>query len=175
MRMQANRGRTLEHAIILTNEAYRRAGTAVVEKIPTEWIPIRDGKRIVTAKVEHKAVVDFIGRYGARAVAFDAKQTEEPRIGFKRVEPHQAAFLDTWTAGGQGIGFILVGYGMTWYVIPWEVWRAGLDGKVTEVRHGKDVTTASLNLSDLPYYRVARGRVGMDYLLTVDILWGAHG
>lgn len=38
----ANRGMAFEELIKYTNERYRNSGIAIVEKIPTEFVPIRN-------------------------------------------------------------------------------------------------------------------------------------
>ncbi|MDU2064394.1 MAG: Holliday junction resolvase RecU [Sporomusaceae bacterium] len=120
----ANRGQPLEHFIIQANAYYRHRQVAVIEKMPTEWIPLRNNTgRIISAKVEHKSAVDFFGIYKGLAVAFDAKNTNSDKIEFKRVEDHQAAILDDWQALG-GITFIFVGWQMKrFFVVPWSYWR----------------------------------------------------
>ena len=124
----ANRGQELEELIKWQNNKYARKGIALVHKVPTEWIPIRDytGK-IVTAKVENKAAVDFLGIYKGAPIAFDAKHTKDRRISWKRLEPHQWEFLKKWHECG-GIAFILVGWDMKkFFVIPITKW--GQEGK----------------------------------------------
>lgn len=107
---RANRGRALERLIEVSNAAYRRQGRAVVHKIPTAWLPLRDGRgRIVSAKVEQKAVVDFLGVLaGGRAVAFDAKQNREAtRFPLDGRWGHEVEFIRDVMAAG-GIGFLIV-------------------------------------------------------------------
>ncbi len=124
----ANRGQALEELIKLQNNKYARQGIAVITKIPTEWIPIRNHTgKIVTAKVENKAAVDFLGTYEGVPIAFDAKQTKEKRISWKRLEPHQWEFLQKWEECG-GIGFVLVSWNIKeFFVIPISEW--GKEGK----------------------------------------------
>ena len=124
----ANRGQALEELIKLQNNKYARQGIAVITKIPTEWIPIRNHTgKIVTAKVENKATVDFLGAYKGVPIAFDAKHTKEKRISWKRLESHQWEFLLQWEKCG-GIAFILVGWDMKqFFVIPISEW--GQEGK----------------------------------------------
>lgn len=126
----SNRGRGFEEIVEYANYAYTIKGIAVVHKVPTEWIPLRNEKgTIASAKVNKKAAVDFLGAYRSRPIAFDAKETRNPRIRFDRVEPHQQEFLDRWshsTVGG--ISFVLVNFLLenTTYVFPWELWNRAL-------------------------------------------------
>ncbi|HHW14677.1 MAG TPA: recombinase, partial [Firmicutes bacterium] len=86
---RANRGRTLELMVEWQNASYRSQGLAVVHKVPTAWLPLRDGDgRIRSAKVERKAAVDFLGVYRGQAIAFDAKHCSADRVRWDRVEPH---------------------------------------------------------------------------------------
>lgn len=168
---QANRGQPLEDLIILANRQYRAQGIAVVHKVPTAWIPLRDSQgRVVNAKVEEKAAVDFLGCYRGRPLAFDAKQCSDVRIRWDRVEEHQAEFLEDWVKDG-GIGFVLVGFINIYrfFIVPWPTWREGLFN--WEYRQGP----ASISLKRLeasPNWRACSGeRVVLDYLKTVDELW----
>ena len=91
----ANRGRDLEDFVIQVNDLYTRSGKAVVYKVPTEFLPIRDSTgQIKSCKVEHKSCVDFLGRYNSIPVAVETKQTHTGRIDFDAVQPHQAAHRD---------------------------------------------------------------------------------
>jgi len=165
---QANRGRPLEELIIMANHQYRAQRRAVIHKVPTAWIPLRDSRgRVVNAKVEEKAAVDFLGVYRGRPLAFDAKHCSRDRIRWDRVDDHQAQFLEDWTRDG-GIGFILVGFGMQrFFVVPWEVWWEGLLGWRYE--HGP----ASISVKQMQHeWEVRRGGgIVLDYLAIVDRLF----
>lgn len=125
----ANRGQELEQLLKIQNDQYTRKGIALIHKVPTEWIPLRDcnNGKIVSAKVENQAAVDFLGVYQGIPIAFDAKHTKEKRISWSRLEPHQWEFLQKWEKCG-GIAFVLVGWDMKrFFVIPISEW--GLEGK----------------------------------------------
>lgn len=124
----ANRGSALEELIIICNQIYARDGIALIHKVPTEWIPLRDRTgKIFSAKVEHKAAVDFLGTFRGRPVAFDAKHTKEGRISWSRLESHQREFLLRWENCG-GLAFVLVGWDMKrFYLVPIQEW--GREGK----------------------------------------------
>lgn len=163
-RSHANRGQALEELIIILNGRYRAQGKAVIHKVPTAWLPIRGSTgKIISAKVEEKAAVDFMGRYGVMPIAFDAKHTQEHRIRWDRVEPHQEKFLDDWTKDGKSIGFVLVGYDMRqFFVVPWVVWKSGLMGW----RQGEE---ASIKIHSLAGTTMEVRR--QDYLKVVDQIW----
>lgn len=128
MNSYANRGSALEELIIIRNQLYARDGIALIHKVPTEWIPLRDHRgKIFSAKVEQKAAVDFLGTFRGRPVAFDAKHTKEERISWSRLEPHQREFLLKWERCG-GLAFVLVGWDIKrFYVVPIQEW--GRQGK----------------------------------------------
>jgi len=99
----ANRGRDLEELIELSNQQYASRGLAVVHKVPTAWKPIRNSSgKVITAKVDKDefAGVDFLGCYQGRALAFDAKHTNDHRIRWDRVG-----------AASGGVPELLEGYG----------------------------------------------------------------
>lgn len=146
----------MEELIILANRKYEQSGVAVITKIPTEWLPIRDHTgRIMSAKVEHKAAVDFIGNYKGTPIAFDAKHTKEKRISWSRLEPHQWEFLQRWEKCG-GIAFVLVGWDMKqFYAIPISEW--GREGKSLLLTNLKPVPTKG----GLPDY-LGGSKGGMD-------------
>lgn len=170
---QANKGQPLEDLIILTNNQYRAQRRAVIQKVPTEWVPIRGVRgEIVNAKVEEKAAVDFLGGYRGRSIAFDAKHTVEERIRWDRVESHQASFLEDCRQDG-GIAFVLVSYQLRdFYTVPWVFWKLNMDEWQAKGR-GKG---ASVPLGLLADFKVKPGgRVAVDYLATVDKLFGPGG
>jgi len=167
---QANRGRVLEQLVEIANRQYRARGVAVVHKVPTEWLPIRDRQgNVVSAKVTQKATVDFVGIYRCMAIAFDAKETAGHRIRWDRVEPHQAEFLDDWERAG-GLAFILVEFTSTrqYFVIPWSRWRAGWERS----KHNGPASVSLAELEKVPEY-IVKGtmRAALDYLEAVDRLW----
>jgi recombination protein U len=131
MTSHANRGKPLEELIISANEVYREKHIATVEKVPTEWIPLRNRKthRIASAKVDHKAIVDFLGNYMARPIAFDAKlvtttaSQKGDRVYLREIDDNQAKFLQYWTHDGSP-GFVLVSFNLRqFFVITWQYWR----------------------------------------------------
>ncbi|WP_141305188.1 MULTISPECIES: Holliday junction resolvase RecU [unclassified Neomoorella] len=115
-RNTAHRGRALEDLVELSNERYRQAGVAVIHRVPAAWLPIRDGRgRIVSAKIEKKAAVDFIGHVlvpGGRAlpVAFEAKEVSKGRRWpLSRLEEHQYQYLADCARTGAA-AFVLVAF-----------------------------------------------------------------
>lgn len=151
----ANRGRFLEELVEYANQQYRAKGLAVIHKVPTAWLPLRDRTGMIrSAKVEEKAAVDFLGVVNGKAIAFDAKQTSEKRIRWDRVEEHQAAFLESWKIVG-GQPYILVGFvaeqPARYFMIPWAWWSDGMNGYYDGYRASKG-RGASISVAELAEY-----------------------
>lgn len=180
-----NRGMSFESLIEYANRQYRQDGIAVIEKQHTLCKPLRNGTgRIVSAKYEEKATVDFMGRYGERPIAFEAKHCSADKIDLKRVAQHQCRFLQEWTAEPAAIGFVIISFRLsTFYLVPWDYWQAALDAR--EKRTGSTVilepvktewqTTrkASIGMDELPAEWEIKlgGRIAIDYLAAVRKLW----
>ncbi|MDR2044879.1 MAG: Holliday junction resolvase RecU [Clostridium sp.] len=181
-----NRGMTFESLIGYANSRYKADGTAIIEKQHTLCTPLRNGTgHIVSAKYEEKATVDFMGRYGARPLAFEAKHCSEDVIALSRVEPHQYDFLHDWTYGGDGIGFILVSFRFTdFYLIPYYGWVAakaaheqksrGDKPKVPTVDGFTPTGKASIRRDELPekWLIPSGGTAALDYLAVAEKIWG---
>lgn len=136
----ANRGRALEDLVEWANERYRCQGTAVIHKVPTAWIPIRNGQgKIISAKVEKKASVDFLGHIrlsggSALPVAFDAKEVSRGnRWPLSKLEPHQYEYLRDSDFTG-AFSFVLIAFWepKQFFVLPfsslekrWNSWKSG--------------------------------------------------
>jgi len=135
----ANRGQTLEKLVVQANAMYRAQGKAVIHKVPTAWVPIRQGSKIVSAKVEEKAAVDFIGHVAlpdgpALPVVFDAKEVSKgDRWALSKLEEHQYEYLKDCARTG-AFSFVLIGYWQLqrFFVLPfaelerrWEAWKSG--------------------------------------------------
>lgn len=105
----ANRGLSLEKLIEMSNENYKQLGVAVIHKVPSRWIPLRNKQgKIVSAKIEDKAAVDFMGRYLDYPLAFDAKSVSKGKRWYMRcLDDHQLAFLCDWNTGSSVAGVLL--------------------------------------------------------------------
>lgn len=139
----ANRGAPLEEFIRFANTRYERDRIAIIEKLPTEFIPIRNGSgKICSAKVDHKSKVDFIGRYKKYPIAIEAKNTNAEYIRFDRIEPHQANYMDKFTEQTGTIGLVLISFGLErFYAVPWAFW-----GFAYEIRVRRNDKTQNVNL-----------------------------
>ena len=131
-RSYANRGQTLEHFLRFANDRYQNKCIACISKVPTEFIPLRDRTgRICSAKVENKSIVDFLGRYKQYPIAIEAKHCATETIRFDRIEPHQAAYMDAFTAQPGTIGLVVVSFDLKrFFAIPWAFWQAAYNARV---------------------------------------------
>lgn len=179
----ANRGMQLEEFVEYANARYRHHGIAVVEKVPTEFIPIRNryGK-VINCKVDRKAPVDFMGRYRNIPVAIEAKHTSTGRIQFSEVKDHQARFLNDFVGEyGLGFGAVLVSFKMErFFLVPWYFWASARDmwirdrgEKAAVIKYGMPWTTpgkASVSADELlPEWEVkTNNKYGLDYLSKID-------
>ena len=71
------RGSALEEYINYSNEKYREAGLALIQKIPTPITPIdidKSTRHITLAYFDKKSTVDYIGAVQGIPVCFDAKE-----------------------------------------------------------------------------------------------------
>ena len=128
----ANRGQPFEEFLRFANDRYAKKKIALVDKLPTEFIPIRNryGK-VCNVKVERKSKVDFIGRYKHYPIAIEAKHSEEDAIRWDRVEDHQADYMDAFTEEPGTIGIVLVSFGLKrFFAIPWVFWQAAYNARV---------------------------------------------
>ena len=128
----ANRGQPFENFIRFANERYQQKGIAMITKQATEFIPIRNSSgKVCDVKVEHKATVDFLGRYKQYPIAIEAKNTSSDSIRFDAVQPHQADYMDAFCNEPGTIGLVLVSFNLQkFYAVPWAFWGEAYDLRV---------------------------------------------
>jgi len=183
----ANKGRAFEDLIEFANAQYRRQSIAVIGKQNTKFLPIRNGQgQLVSAKVEEKATVDYLGRYRNIPVAVEAKHTEDKRIAFNRVEPHQAEYLDDWLKDPNAIALVLVSFSLRrFYAVPWVFWKAALEswqrskGKAAKTVTAYGWTWTTPGMASASEEQLLRGweiktggRSGLPYLEIIDKMTG---
>lgn len=135
----ANRGAALEDLVIRANDLYRFRKIAVIHKVPTAWLPIRGpGGKIVSAKVDRKASVDFLGHVllpgGPLPVVFDVKEVSKGcRWPLSKLEEHQYEYLKDSALTG-AFSFVLIGFWelQKFFILPfaeleprWAAWKTG--------------------------------------------------
>ncbi|PEP96783.1 Holliday junction resolvase RecU [Bacillus wiedmannii] len=93
---QGNRGMAFEKLINLSNEMYQREGVALINKRATPVKVLKSaGGRVLSGYYEAKSTVDYDGVYKGRAIAFEAKSTENPtRLDLKNIAQHQLDYLE---------------------------------------------------------------------------------
>ena len=146
-RRYGNRGMTLETFMKFANDRYRHYKMGVITKQATEFIPLRDkyGK-IANVKVESKATVDFLGRWGTFPAAIEAKNSNTDSIRLDRVEEHQAAFMDEWTAEPGTIGIVVVCFQMRrFFAVPWAFWGQAYDLRIRKNDRSTPLTIKAFN------------------------------
>jgi recombination protein U len=116
---KANQGKAFEDLInyAVAMELQRSSG-ALIFKVPTPWKVQRrfnpyTGKReIAAAFPEMKSTVDYIGIFRGRALAFEAKSTENKgAFPLSNIEQHQKEFLHDWQQRG-GTAFFLIHFSL---------------------------------------------------------------
>ncbi len=99
----ANRGMTLEKIITKKCNEYIKKDIAYIYKIPTDWVVIRKGKKIISAFPKKKSIVDYLGVYNGLAIAIEAKSTtNKTSFPFKNIADHQWIFFKKWCTQANG-------------------------------------------------------------------------
>lgn len=103
------RGSAFENLINMTNEKYREAKLALIQKIPTPITPVEiNGKgQITLAYFEAKSTVDYIGVVQDIAICFDAKECAKDTFPLQNIHEHQVKFMEDFESQG-GIAFLLI-------------------------------------------------------------------
>lgn len=163
-----NRGMHFEKLINLTNEMYGRGGVALINKRPT---PVKVLKvaygRVKEGYYESKSTVDYDGVYKGRAIAFEAKSTENPgRFDLKNIAQHQLDYLEKAEKMG-AICFFLIEFSKdkSIFVVPLSVIQSYV--RMSHQPKGKK----SIPRSDFDIYGYLveqTERAAVDYLQYVD-------
>ena len=104
------RGSAFESLINSTNEYYRKAGLALVQKIPTPIVPLKfdpDKKLITKAYFEKDSTVDYIGVVQEIPICFDAKECHTDTFSLQNIHDHQYNFMKEFEQQG-GVSFVLI-------------------------------------------------------------------
>lgn len=130
------RGSAFEERINFTNERYRQAKLAVLQKIPTPITPVQmdsASKTITLAYFEKQSTVDYIGVAQGVPIAFDAKETAGKSLPLQNIHAHQMAFMEEFRRQ-RGLSFLLVHFSRedVYYLLPFETlktyWEAAEKG-----------------------------------------------
>lgn len=104
----ANKGALFEEEVKYANQVYELKGVALVQKISTPWVVVRDGLKIVSAFPEGKSTLDFRGTVkGGMSISFDCKESEH-KLGLplKNILSHQIDYMRKALYMGE-VSFIL--------------------------------------------------------------------
>ena len=106
------RGSTLEELVNRTNEKYKDAHLALIQKIPTPITPIKmdkESRHITLAYFDQKSTVDYIGTVQGIPVCFDAKECAQDTFSLQNIHEHQVDFMEEFEYQ-KGIAFFLIYY-----------------------------------------------------------------
>ena len=108
----ANRGMSLEEDINLSNDYYRDAGIALINKRPTPINIVKAdysrGARITDAYFEKQSTTDYNGVYKGKYIDFEAKNTKsETSFPLSNISEHQIVHLRNVIKHG-GIAFFII-------------------------------------------------------------------
>jgi len=130
------RGSTLEDMINKTNEKYRDAGLALIQKVPTPITPVRidqESRHITLAYFDQKSTVDYIGAVQGIPICFDAKECAKDTFALQNIHEHQVEFMGDFEKQG-GVAFFLIYYTHLdiFYYLPYEMllffWKRAKEG-----------------------------------------------
>ncbi len=119
------RGSTLEDMINKTNEKYREAGLALIQKVPTPITPVRidqESRHITLAYFDQKSTVDYIGAVQGIPICFDAKECSKDTFALQNIHEHQVQFMGDFEKQG-GVAFFLIYFTQKdlFYYLPYEM------------------------------------------------------
>ena len=130
------RGSTLEDMINKTNEKYREAGLALIQKVPTPITPVRidqESRHITLAYFDQKSTVDYIGAVQGIPICFDAKECSKDTFALQNIHEHQVQFMGDFEKQG-GVAFFLIYFTQKdlFYYLPYEMllyfWNRAQEG-----------------------------------------------
>ena len=130
------RGSTLEDMVNKTNEKYREAGLALIQKVPTPITPVRidqESRQITLAYFDQKSTVDYIGAVQGIPICFDAKECAKDTFALQNIHEHQVEFMGDFEKQG-GVAFFLIYFTHmdVLYYLPYEMllyfWNRAMEG-----------------------------------------------
>lgn len=130
------RGSTLEDMINKTNEKYREAGLALIQKVPTPITPVcidQETRHITLAYFDQKSTVDYIGAVQGIPICFDAKECAKDTFALQNIHEHQVQFMGDFEKQG-GVAFFLIYFTSKdiFYYLPYEMllyfWNRAQEG-----------------------------------------------
>ena len=119
-----------------TNEKYRDAGLALIQKVPTPITPVRidqESRHITLAYFDQKSTVDYIGAVQGIPICFDAKECSKDTFALQNIHEHQVQFMGDFEKQG-GVAFFLIYFTQKdlFYYLPYEMllyfWKRAEEG-----------------------------------------------
>lgn len=109
MKLRGLRGSLLEEMINKTISDYRAKKLALIQKIPTPIVPVKQDSEghITMAYFDKKSTVDYIGVVQEIPVCFDAKESVTKKFKVSNIHKHQYEFMKEFEEQG-GISFLLI-------------------------------------------------------------------
>lgn len=144
-RVSNAQGRIFEDEIKKACRLYAMAGRANIEKTPEPFRVLKKlGKGLFTGRFTAAAQPDFQGTLnGGRSVVFEAKCTQDQRIGQKVLTQEQMDQLERHHRLGAE-AFVVFGIQDGFFCVPWALWRD------MKRRYGRQYLTAA----DVEMWRV---------------------
>ncbi len=171
-RNAAKQGNAFEDALDELHALYMRRGEAAIVRSPAPFRVLGQSGGVFRGVFEGTGPADYTGLVAGRGVSFDAKSTTASAWALKKLEAHQADWLDAFTAQG-GYGFILLWMQGGVWVLPWEtlrpVWTAHRAYRVA----GQRATAGSASLSPARVAELGHRCQASNWLPVVRRLWGA--
>lgn len=103
------KGAKLEMLINMTNNEYRNAGIADIDKVPPPVEISKVSGKKVSGFLDRPRWVDYNGIYRGRAIIFDAKESTVERFTLANLEEHQYKKLKMWHEHG-AVSFLIVAF-----------------------------------------------------------------
>ncbi|MBR0173295.1 MAG: Holliday junction resolvase RecU [Lachnospiraceae bacterium] len=106
------RGSAFEEMVSRSNDFYRDAKLALIQKVPTPITPVsidRESRHITLAYFDQKSTVDYIGAVQGIPVCFDAKECAQDTFALENIHPHQVTFMQSFEEQ-DGVAFFLIWY-----------------------------------------------------------------
>lgn len=106
------RGSALEDLLNVSNDIYRNAGIALIQKIPTPITPMeidKTSRHITLAYFDRRSTVDYIGVVQGIPVCFDAKECAEDTFPLANIHDHQIDFMKRFEEQ-RGISFLILSF-----------------------------------------------------------------
>ena len=91
----ANRGMKFEHQIEEQCGIYKQKNIAYIDKLPTDWMIVRKGNKIISGYPRAKSKLDFYGVLSnGMAIFIEAKSTKSSSLPLSNFKDHQFMYIE---------------------------------------------------------------------------------